>query len=136
MPVQQGEILVAPGGAHLEFAAEAGSVVARIAPHLASERYTPGIDRMFRSAAKHFGPDLLALVLTGMGDDGAAGAAEVKRAGGNVIVESAETAVIFGMPQQAIRAGAVDAVLPLHEIAGVIESGLAGSAARQARSAE
>jgi two-component system chemotaxis response regulator CheB len=125
MPVEEGVILVAPGGAHLEFEGRPGSVVARIAPRQASERYAPGVDRMFRSAAKHFGADLLAIVLTGMGDDGAAGAADVKRAGGNVIVESAETAVIFGMPQQAIRAGGVDAVLPLHEIAPLIESGLA-----------
>ena len=126
MPVEDGVILVAPGGAHLEFDGQAGAVVARVAPREASERYAPGVDRMFRSAAKHWGPDLLAIVLTGMGDDGAAGAAVVKRAGGNVIVESAETAVIFGMPQQAIRAGGVDAVVPLHEIAPLIESGLGG----------
>jgi two-component system chemotaxis response regulator CheB len=126
MPVEEGVILVAPGGAHLEFEVGAGAVVARVVPRQASERYAPGVDRMFRSAAKHFGADLLAIVLTGMGDDGAAGAAEVKRAGGNVIAESAETAVIFGMPQQAIRAGGVDAVVPLYEIAPLIESGLSG----------
>jgi two-component system chemotaxis response regulator CheB len=126
MPVEDGVILVAPGGAHLEFDSRGGATVARVVPRDASERYAPGVDRMFRSAAKHWGPDLLAIVLTGMGDDGAAGAAEVKRAGGNVIVESAETAVIFGMPQQAIRAGGVDAVVPLHQIAALIESGLGG----------
>ena len=126
MPVEAGVILVAPGGAHLAFDARAGAVVARVVPREVSERYAPGVDRMFRSAAKHWGRELLAIVLTGMGDDGAAGATEVKRAGGNVIAESAETAVIFGMPQQAIRAGAVDAVVPLHEIAPLIESGLSG----------
>jgi two-component system chemotaxis response regulator CheB len=123
-PVEEGVVLVAPGGAHLEFDARAGTVVARVVPREASERYAPGVDRMFRSAAKHWGRELLAVVLTGMGDDGAAGALEVKRAGGNVIVESAETAVIFGMPQQAIRAGGVDAVVPLHEMAPLIEAGL------------
>jgi two-component system chemotaxis response regulator CheB len=130
MPVEDGVILVAPGGAHLEFDTRGGATVARVVPRDASERYAPGVDRMFRSAAKHWGPDLLAIVLTGMGDDGAAGAAEVKRAGGNVIVESAETAVIFGMPQQAIRAGGVDAVVPLHEIAALIESRLGGGDSR------
>ena len=134
MPVEDGVILVAPGGAHLEFEARAGVVVARVVPREASERYAPGVDRMFRSAAKQWGSDLLAIVLTGMGEDGAAGAADVKRAGGNVIVESAETAVIFGMPQQAIRAGGVDAVVPLHEIAPLIESGLDGQT--KARSGE
>jgi two-component system, chemotaxis family, protein-glutamate methylesterase/glutaminase len=126
MPVEEGVIMVAAGGSHLEFDAEGGAVVARLAPRASNERYTPGVDRLFRSAAKQWGSDLLAVVLTGMGDDGAAGATAVKRAGGNVVVESAETAVIFGMPQQAIRMGAVDAVIPLHEIASLIEAGLAG----------
>jgi two-component system chemotaxis response regulator CheB len=136
MPVEEGVIMVGAGGSHLEFESSGGAVVARLAPRAANERYAPCVDRMFRSAAKHWGPDLLALVLTGMGDDGAAGAAAVKRAGGNVIVESAETAVIYGMPQQAIRMGAVDAVVPLHEIAPLIESGLADLEADDARSSE
>jgi two-component system chemotaxis response regulator CheB len=128
-----GTILVAPGGAHLEFEARAGRVVARVAPRGPTERYAPSVDRMFVSAAKHWGSDLLAVVLTGMGDDGAKGAAAVKRGGGNVIAESAETAVIFGMPQQAIRAGAVDAVVPLHGMAQLIQSGFAREAASHTR---
>lgn len=119
-----GTILVAPGGHHLEFETQGGRVVARIAEGSTDDKYAPSVDRMFISAAKHFGADLLAVILTGMGDDGRQGAMAVKRAGGNVIVESEETAVIYGMPQQAIRAGAVDAVLPLHEIAPAILSGL------------
>ena len=79
---------------------------------------------MFDSAAKHFGEDVLAVVLTGMGDDGRRGVRAVHEAGGAVIAESEETAVIFGMPQQAIRTGAVDAVLPLREIAPAIQAGL------------
>ena len=68
--------------------------------------------------------DLLAVVLTGMGDDGRAGVRAVKRGrAARVIAESEETAVIFGMPQQAIRTGAVDAVLPLPEIAPAIQAG-------------
>jgi two-component system chemotaxis response regulator CheB len=132
-PVEEGTILVAAGGNHLEFEAQGAAVVARLAPRSPSERYAPSVDRMFRSAAKHWGAELLALVLTGMGDDGASGAIAVKRAGGNVIVESAETAVIYGMPQQAIRAGAVDAVAPLHEIPALIESGFAGPRTGQPR---
>ena len=130
-----GTILIAPGGAHLEFETRGHDVVARVLEPRPSERYAPSVDRMFSSAAKHWGADLLAVVLTGMGDDGAAGALAVKQAGGNVIVESAETAVIFGMPQQAIRAGAVDAVLPLHEMAKCIESSLDGEGPRRTRSA-
>ena len=63
------------------------------------------------------------MVLTGMGDDGRSGVMSVKQGGGTVIAESEETAVIFGMPQQAIRTGAVDLVLPLNEIPTAIQSG-------------
>ena len=65
------------------------------------------MDRLFESAAKHFGRELVAVVLTGMGDDGSEGVKAVSEAGGYVVAESEETAVIFGMPQQAIRSGSV-----------------------------
>jgi two-component system chemotaxis response regulator CheB len=83
------------------------------------------VDRLFASVAKHWGGDALAVVLTGMGDDGRAGVRAIKDAGGQVVAESEQTAVVFGMPQQAIRSGAVDAVLPLPEIATAIELGCA-----------
>jgi two-component system chemotaxis response regulator CheB len=79
---------------------------------------------MFASAAKHVGSELVAVVLTGMGNDGRRGARAVKEAGGTVIAESEDSAVIFGMPQQVIRAGCADAVLHLDEIANAIGSGL------------
>ena len=69
------------------------------------------------SAARLLGARVCALVLTGMGQDGGAGAAAVRRAGGRVLAESAETAVVYGMPQAAVAAGAVDELLPLPEIA-------------------
>jgi len=109
-------------------------VVTRLARRLAEDKYAPCVDRMFESAAKHFGQDLLAVVLTGMGDDGRKGVRAVREAGGTVIAESEETAVIFGMPQQAIRTGAVDAVLPLAEIAPAIQTGLPRR--REARNGE
>ena len=124
----EGSVLVAPGGKHLEFEQRGGGTVVCIRERVEADRYAPSVDRMFLSAAKQYGSDLLAVVLTGMGDDGSEGVEAVKQAGGNVIVESEETAVIFGMPQQAIRAGSVDAVLPLSEIAPVIRSGFAPGA--------
>jgi two-component system chemotaxis response regulator CheB len=124
---EAGTILVAPGDNHLEFATKNGRVVTRLAPRTDADKYAPGVDRMFESAAKHFGSDLLAVVLTGMGDDGRQGVYAVKEQGGCVIAESEETAVIFGMPQRAIRTGMVDAVLPLSEIAPAIQSGIGGS---------
>lgn len=124
---ESGTILVAPGENHLEFAAKGDRVVTCLIPRTRSDKYAPAVDRMFESAAKHFGADLLAVVLTGMGDDGRRGVQAVKQHGGCVIAESEETAVIFGMPQRAIRTGFVDAVLPLSEIAPAIQSGIGGS---------
>jgi two-component system chemotaxis response regulator CheB len=122
-----GTILVAPGGKHLEFESRRDAPRVHLVNRQPADKYAPSVDRMFLSASKHFGADLLGIVLTGMGDDGRVGVQAVKRAGGNVVVESEETAVIFGMPQQALRAGAVDAVLPLTEIAPMIQSGFAES---------
>jgi two-component system chemotaxis response regulator CheB len=68
------------------------------------------------------------VVLTGMGDDGRRGVVAVKEAGGHVIAESEQTAVIHGMPLQAIRTGAVDQVLSLHEIAAAIQTGVGSGA--------
>jgi two-component system chemotaxis response regulator CheB len=122
---EPGTILVAPGGAHLEIEAQGVRNVTRIGPPTPTgDKYTPSVDRLFETAAKHYGRELLAVVLTGMGDDGRRGVVAVKDAGGMVVAESEETAVIFGMPQQAIRSGAVDSVLRLGDIAGVIQNGV------------
>jgi two-component system chemotaxis response regulator CheB len=121
-----GCVLVAPGGSHLEVEAVGGRVRTRIVPALGADRFVPSVDRLFESAAKAYGAELLGVVLTGMGDDGRLGALAVKGGGGSVIAESELTAVIHGMPGQAIRSGAVDRVLPLPEIAGAIRSGIRG----------
>jgi two-component system chemotaxis response regulator CheB len=131
--VEPGHLLLAPGGCHLEFSNEGGSVVTRLTPRAESDRYAPSVDRMFQSAAKHFGRDLIALILTGMGDDGRLGVQAVAASGGTVIAESEETAVIFGMPQQAIETGVVDAVLPLSEIAPALEAGIPGADANDGK---
>ncbi|RIK99733.1 MAG: chemotaxis response regulator protein-glutamate methylesterase [Proteobacteria bacterium] len=124
---EPGSVLVAPGGVHLEFERRAARTVARLVAARPGDKYAPSVDRSFASAAKHWGSELLAVVLTGMGDDGAAGVLAVKQSGGQVVAESEQTAVVFGMPGQAIRTGAVDAVLPLPEIASVIELGCAAA---------
>jgi two-component system chemotaxis response regulator CheB len=125
-----GTILVAPGGSHLELESVGADIVTRVVKQRDRDKYTPSVDRLFRSAAKCFGSDVLAVVLTGMGDDGRKGVTAVSEAGGTVIAESEDTAVIFGMPQQAIRTGDVDQVLPLTEIATAIESGTGSKKAR------
>jgi two-component system chemotaxis response regulator CheB len=119
-----GTILVAPGGQHLELESVGSQVVTRVTPAEGEGKYVPSADRLFTSAANHFGSDVFAVVLTGMGDDGREGVVAVRAGGGAVVAESEETAVIFGMPRQAIRTGCVDRVLPLHEIAASIQSGV------------
>ncbi len=127
--LEPGQVLVAPGGCHLEFATYDGEPRVRLVPRSPGDKYSPSVDRMFVSAAEHFGAELMAVVLTGMGDDGAQGVRAVKQAGGTVVTESEESAVVFGMPQQAIRTGAVDAVLALSRIAEAIDAGPAGARA-------
>jgi two-component system chemotaxis response regulator CheB len=121
---EPGTILLAPGGRHLEVESVAGELVTRVVPNAGVDRYTPSVDRLFETAAKAFGSELMGIVLTGMGDDGRIGAQAIRASGGRVIAESEETAVIFGMPQQVIRSGAADWVLPLDEIARAIQRGV------------
>ena len=71
---------------------------------------------MFQSGAEVFGPKLLGVVLTGMGNDGSVGVCAIKNAGGQVLSESEDSAVIFGMPRAAIATGMVDAVVPLEKM--------------------
>jgi two-component system chemotaxis response regulator CheB len=120
---EPGTILLAPGGRHLEIEWVANRLVTRVSAN-AGDRYTPSVDRLFESAAKAYGSELVGVVLTGMGDDGRRGAQAIRASGGRVIAESEETAVIFGMPQQVIRCGAADLVLPLDEIARAIQRGV------------
>lgn len=124
---EPGCILVAPGGLHLELEPRRKRIAVRLVPPSPSDKYVPSVDRLFACAAKHYGAKLMAIVLTGMGDDGCEGVRAVKQAGGSVIAESEESAVIYGMPRQAIRTGAVDRVLALSSIAGVIHSGVVES---------
>ncbi|MFL5582241.1 MAG: chemotaxis-specific protein-glutamate methyltransferase CheB [Gemmatimonadaceae bacterium] len=118
--VAAGRVLVAPGGHHLELARDREGVLrATIRPRDAAPgvRYVPSIDRLFESASRQVGRRACAVVLTGMGYDGRAGAAAVKRAGGLTLAESAESAVVYGMPHAASESGAVDEVLSLPGLA-------------------
>ncbi|MEM7408971.1 MAG: chemotaxis-specific protein-glutamate methyltransferase CheB [Myxococcota bacterium] len=129
-PLAPGTVLIAPGGCHLEIESGAYGPRTRLSEPGLSDKYTPSVDRLFETAAKSFGRDLLGVVLTGMGDDGRRGAASVAENGGRVIAESEETAVIFGMPRQAIREGVVEAVLPLPDIAASLGGNGLGAATR------
>jgi len=112
-PVVPGTVVIAPPGRHLvvkegRLAFSHGSPVNHV---------RPSVDVFFASAAKAFGSRVIAVVLTGSGNDGAQGCRHVKEGGGAVIVQDEETSAFFGMPDAAIRTGCADAVLPLPAIA-------------------
>ena len=85
-------------------------------------RHRPSVDVLFRSVAAAAGDRAQAILLTGMGDDGAAGLLNIKETGGMTIAQDKESSVVFGMPRRAIELGAARVVLPLNEIATFINS--------------
>jgi len=114
--VQPGHMYIAPGGRHMVVAERGTKLELHTPPPTPLDKYAPSVDRLFTSVAQVLGSRALAVVLTGMGADGAEGAREVARAGGEVWAESEETAVVFGMPGEAIATGAVKRVLRLGEM--------------------
>ncbi len=125
--LRAGRALVCPGGRCLEFQTVSDGLAVRVLPPDPGDRYVPSADRALASAAKAAGARVLAVVLTGMGDDGSRGVTAVKAAGGKVFVQSPDSAIIDGMPKSALRAGAADQTLPLKplsdEIARMLLSG-------------
>jgi two-component system chemotaxis response regulator CheB len=117
-----GHVYIAPGGRHMVLDERDGHLELKIPAQAEKDRYAPSADRLFTSVARMLGPKALAVVLTGMGSDGAAGVREVHHAGGEIWAESEETAVVFGMPQEAIATGLVKRVLPLGEIGPALVS--------------
>jgi len=115
--LEPGNIFVAPGGRHLTVEKHNQRFFACIQEHKAEMKYSPCADLLFSSMATELHTPPLGVILTGMGDDGKEGLKRIKEKGGITIAESDQTAIIFGMPQEAIKTGSVDYILPLHEIA-------------------
>jgi two-component system chemotaxis response regulator CheB len=80
------------------------------------KRQRPSVEVLFNSVAKYVGANAIGVILTGMGSDGADGMLKMKQNGANTIAQDEETCVVFGMPNEAIKLGAVDKVLPLSKI--------------------
>jgi len=115
-PIVPGTIYIAPGGHHMRVASRDGTpaIVIDDGPHI--NFCKPSVDPLFSSAAAVWGSKALALVLTGMGSDGLAGAKELVAAGGHVVAQDEATSVVWGMPGQVAHAGLCSALLPLGEI--------------------
>ncbi len=124
-PLEPGRIYVAPGGKHLslEFGTPSPTLAVNDEPPI--NGFRPSVDYLFASAAKVLGRDVLALILTGMGNDGLSGTYEIKGAGGCVVAQDEATSVVWGMPGAVANAGLADRVLDYKEIAGTV-NGLVG----------
>lgn len=118
--LEPGLALVAPGNFHMRVERHAGGWRARVSdgPKVCFQR--PSVDVLFESAAREAGPRATAVLLTGMGSDGAAGMLTMRGAGAHTIAQDEASCVVFGMPREAIVRGAAEQVAPLHEIAGLL----------------
>lgn len=114
--VTPGLILIAPGGKNLVFEVCGGHVTARVVAPSSTDRYVPSVDVMFESCSGIYRKRMVAVVLTGMGNDGSKGLRSVKEQGGYIISESEETSVVYGMPREAAATGLVDRVVPLQNV--------------------
>ncbi len=112
-----GTVYVASEKQHLQLRNEHAI---RLSPCADGERFCPSADRLFQSVGDVFGSGSLAVILTGMGDDGVEGLRSLKQQGGRVIAQDSESSVVFGMPGAAVEAGVVDHTSPLDHIAAVI----------------
>lgn len=118
--LERGTVLIAPGGRHLSLRKAGGQYFAVVADGPPVNRHKPAVDVLFRSVAECGGADVLAILLTGMGDDGARGMKRLHDGGARTLAQDEASCVVFGMPKEAIKLGAVDAVLPLERMAEAI----------------
>lgn len=116
-----GRIYIAPGDYHLTLVRSEGQIRLKLdqGPKIQSVR--PAVDPLFQSAAEIFGADCVSFILTGMGEDGLAGCRAIKQAGGGVMIQNAESSVVFGMPGAVYRAGLYDAMGDLFEIRSMLD---------------
>ena len=118
--LERGVALIAPGGLHMQLRKTTGQYFVHILDGPPVNRHKPSVDVLFKSAAECGGRDVLGIIMTGMGDDGARGMKMLHDGGARCIAQNEETCVVFGMPKEAIKLQAVDDILPLESIARAI----------------
>lgn len=120
--VENGHIYLAPGDRHMEVTREGSRYVIKLLDTEPVNRHKPAVDVMFRSVAQCAGPNAIAVLLTGMGADGAAGMKEMHDAGAKTVIQDEQSSVVWGMPGSAYKLGCADFVLPLDDVAHKILS--------------
>ena len=119
-----GRALIAPGGKHMMLKRNGAQYLVEVVDGPLVNRHRPSVDVLFRSVAKFAGANALGIIMTGMGDDGARGLKEMHDAGAKTIAQDEASCVVFGMPKEAIKLGAVDLTLALDQIpAAIIKHG-------------
>jgi two-component system chemotaxis response regulator CheB len=124
--VMAGRFYIAPGGHHTTIERRSIGVTARLDDRAPLHSVKPAVDYLFESAAVVFGGATLGCVLTGMGTDGALGAAAIQKAGGLIVVQDRATSAVWGMPGAVVRAGNADAVVPIDEMATALLNAIEG----------
>jgi two-component system chemotaxis response regulator CheB len=118
--VLRGRALIAPGNLHTMVRRTGTRYFVEVREGPLVCRHRPSVDVLFRSAARYAGKNAVGVIMTGMGDDGARGMAELKQAQAVTIAQDEASCVVFGMPKEAIKRGGVDKVLPLERIAAEV----------------
>jgi two-component system chemotaxis response regulator CheB len=118
--VRRGRVLIAPGNKHTLLERSGARYYVSVKDGPLVSRHRPSVDVLFRSATRSAGSNAVGVIMTGMGDDGARGMAEMKQAGAFTLAQDEATSVVFGMPKEAIALGCVDRVVPLQNLAGEV----------------
>jgi two-component system chemotaxis response regulator CheB len=116
MRVLPGQALIAPGGKHMLVRRSGAQYMVEVVDGPLVNRHRPSVDVLFRSVAHSAGANALGVVMTGMGGDGAAGLLEMKKAGAATLAQDEASCVVYGMPKEAVKRGAVDRIVPLAAI--------------------
>lgn len=114
--VVPGRALIAPGGRHMLLRRSGAQYFVEVVDGPLVNRHRPSVDVLFRSVAKSAGANATGIIMTGMGDDGAAGMLEMRNAGARTVAQDEESCVVFGMPKEAIKRGGVEKVVPLSAV--------------------
>ncbi len=114
--VVPGTALIAPGGRHLLLRRNGAQYFVEVMDGPLVNRHRPSVDVLFRSVARSAGANALGVIMTGMGDDGAAGLLEMRKAGALTLAQDEDSCVVYGMPREAVKRGAVARTVPLSAI--------------------
>lgn len=121
-PVKSGTVYIAEGGKHLRVVRSGSLVRIEVSEKPTEALYKPSVNELFASAAKVYGKSTLGVMLTGMGDDGTEGSGPLKSTGAQIVAQSPESCVVYGMPRAVVEAGLADASLNIEEITRLVSN--------------